>query len=125
MPSKLWHRSLRARRRKRRRRRSQPREHTMEYLVHHLLTNVLGPQLLPRAPWDPYARGNVVPPRKTVQKRSAEQYEVASGGGKPLWADRAYNPDFGNMTGLVRTMVPIWSDALPANARRPEYRPKT
>ena len=32
----------------------------MEYLISHLLTNVLGPQLLPRAPWDPYARGNVV-----------------------------------------------------------------
>ena len=97
----------------------------MEYLISHLLTNVLGPQLLPRAaasPWDPYARGNVVPPMKTAQKRSAERYEIA-GGGKPLWANRAYNPDFGNMTGIVRTTVPIWSNEHAAGAVRPEYRP--
>ena len=82
----------------------------MEYLISHLLTNVLGPQLLPRAPWDPYARGNVVPPMKTAQKRSAERYEIA------LWANRAYNPDFGNMTGIVRTTVPIWGNEHAAGA---------
>jgi hypothetical protein len=96
----------------------------MEYLISHLLTNVLGPQLLPRPPWDPYARGNVVPPMKTAQKRSAERYEVA-GGGKPLWANRAYNPDFGNMTGIVRTTVPIWSNEYAAGAVRPEYVPQS
>ena len=91
----------------------------MEYLISHLLTNVLGPQLLPRAaasPW-PYARGNVVPPMKTAQN---ERYEVA-GGGKPLWANRAY----GNMTGIVRTTVPIWSNEHAAGAVRPEYVPQS
>ena len=70
----------------------------MEYLISHLLTNVLGPQLLPRAPWDP-ARGNVVPPMKTAQKRSAERYEIA-GGGQPclqprLWEHDGHRPDDG------------------------------
>ena len=90
----------------------------MEYLISHLLTNVLGPQLLPRPPWDPYARGNVVPPMKTAQKRSAERYEVGR-------REAAAYPDFGNMTGIVRTTVPIWSNEHAAGAVRPEYVPQS
>lgn len=124
MPSKHWKRAHRARRRARRRGQRKP-AYDYDYIQHYLLTKLLGPQLLPRPPVDPYARGNVVPPMKTAQKVSAERYTVANKlrgtGGKPLWGNRPYNPDFGGMsTGLVRTTVPLWSSA--AEARRPEYR---
>ena len=127
MPSKKWLRTHRARRRARRRGRK--RELSEDYLVHYYLTQLLGPQLLPRPPVDPYARGNVVPPMKTAQKVSYEMASGMRGNTKPLWGHRAYNPDFGNMTGIVRTTVPIWSnkpqlflDPSQPDARRVEYR---
>ena len=87
MPSKHWKRAHRARRRARRRGQRKP-AYDYDYIQHYLLTKLLGPQLLPRPPVDPYARGNVVPPMKTAQKVSAERYTVANKlrtGGKPLW----------------------------------------
>lgn len=63
---------------------------------------------MPKPPVDPYARGNVVPPMKTAQKTS---YEVAhrARGAKPLWGHRPYDPEFGNLSGITRSTVPIWS----------------
>lgn len=65
---------------------------------------------MPKPPIDPYARGNVVPPMKTAQKTSYEVARRARGNTKPAWGHRAYNPDFGNLSGITRTTVPIWSD---------------
>ena len=84
----------------------------MEYLISHLLTNVLGPQLLPRAPWDPYApreRGAADEDRPEAQRRALRdrgRREAALGG-------------------IVRTTVPIWSNEHAAGAVRPEYVPQS
>ena len=108
MPTKKWLRTHRARRKARRRGRK--RTLSDEELVQYYLTTLLGPALLPKPPVDPYARGNVVPPMKTSHTVSYEAAHGMRGNQKPLWGHRAYNPDFGNMTGIVRTTVPIWSD---------------
>ena len=108
MPSEKWKRTHRARRRARRRGRG--RKTSDEALIHHYLTTILGPALMPRPPVDPYARGNVVPPMKTAQKLSYEVAHRARGGVKPLWGHRPYDRDFGNLSGITRTSVPIWSE---------------
>ena len=98
-------------------------------LIHYYLATLLGPALMPKPPVDPYARGNVVPPMKTAQKTSYEVAHRARGGAKPLWGHRPYDPEFGNLSGITRSTVPIWSsqpqlflDPASDTARRAQYR---
>ena len=120
MPTKKWKRTHRARRRARRRGRK--RQVSDDDLIEYYLTTILGPHLLPRPPVDPYARGNVVPPMKTAQKTSYELAKSMRGNQQPLWGHRPYDAEqFGTMSGLVRTTVPIWSNTRPDDATRPEY----
>ena len=127
MPSQKWKKTHRARRRLRRRGRK--RQTSDEQLIHYYLTTLLGPALMPKPPVDPYARGNVVPPMKTAQKTSYEVAHRARGGAKPLWGHRPYDPEFGNLSGITRSTVPIWSsqpqlflDPASDTARRAQYR---
>ena len=108
MPTKQWLRTHR--RRRRARRRGAKRSQTEDFLIQYYLNTLLGPALLPRPPVDPYARGNVVPPMKTAQKVSYEHAHSKRGNQKPLWGHRAYDPNFGNVTGIVRMATPLWSD---------------
>ena len=107
MPSQKWKKTHRARRRARRRGRK--REVSDEYLIRYYLNTILGPMLMPKPPVDPYARGNIVPPMKTAQKVSYEDAHRARGNTKPLWGHRSYDPEFGSLSGIVRSAVPIWS----------------
>ena len=69
----------RARRHARRRRRRPRADSETDLILQSILRQLQGQHIHAKPPADPYARGSTVPPMKTAQKKSEEEYRRAAG----------------------------------------------
>ena len=77
--AKKAHRTYRRRRRRRwQRKRRERRMSATDILLFQILRQLQIGQVFTKPPTDPYARGAIVPPMKTAQKVSEEEYRRAA-----------------------------------------------